>query len=148
MSQMISLNLNPDRATLRKFGFIALVAFLLLAAAAYYEKLIFAFGLGDARETTAYVLAGLAVACGVFSLVAPGLNRPIFVGLTLISFPIGFVLSYVFLGSLFFLLIAPIAIVFKIIGRDKMARSIAKDTSSYWSDCAPVTNKDRYFNQF
>ncbi|TPV92485.1 MAG: hypothetical protein B7733_25570 [Myxococcales bacterium FL481] len=144
---MISLNLRPDRETLRKFGFIALVAFLLLAVAAYYERLIFAFGLGDAREATAYALAGLGCACGLFSLVAPALNRPIFVGLTLISFPIGFVLSYVFLGSLFFLLIAPIAIVFKAIGRDKMDRSFTQ-TTTYWSDCRRVTNKERYFNQY
>ena len=49
MSKLVEINFNPDTKTLRQFGVIALVGFGILAALAYYEKLIFSFGLGDAR---------------------------------------------------------------------------------------------------
>ena len=64
MAKLVELNLNPDRATLKSFGWIALVGFGLLALMAYYETFIFAFGLGDARETVALVLAGAAAPIG------------------------------------------------------------------------------------
>ena len=49
MSKMIEINLNPDAGTLRQFGFIALVGFGFVAAIAWFEVLVFSFGLGAAR---------------------------------------------------------------------------------------------------
>ena len=59
MASLVELNLNPDRKTLRQFGVIAFVGFGILALLAYYEKLIFAFGLGDSRMTVVYALLGI-----------------------------------------------------------------------------------------
>jgi hypothetical protein len=61
MSKLVELDLNPNDRTLRQFGLIAVVGFGLLAACAYYETWMFAFGLGDARLTVAGTLAGVGV---------------------------------------------------------------------------------------
>jgi hypothetical protein len=148
MSRMIDLNLRPDSTALRQFGWIALVAFALLALAAWREWLIFALGLGDARPLVAGALLALAVLCGLFSAVWPKGNLPVYVGLTLIGFPIGFVLSYVILGTVFFLLIAPVALVFRVVGRDPMNRAFPGSAPSYWMDARPTRPASSYFRQF
>ncbi len=95
MSKLIEIDLHPDRRTLRQFGFIALGGFGFLAAIAWFEVLIFSFGLGDLRMGFVSVFAGLAAVAALFSLIAPQANLPLYVGLTVLTYPIGFVLSYV-----------------------------------------------------
>ncbi|MCG8591234.1 MAG: SxtJ family membrane protein [Proteobacteria bacterium] len=148
MSKMVAFDFNPDRDTLRQFGWIALVGFGFVAAIAWFEVLIFAFGLGTWRVPVAATFAGLGVLAAFFGLVYPPANRPIFVGLSLITFPIGFVLSYVLLGAFFFGMIAPVAIFFRLTGRDPMARGFDPDAESYWSDSRPARAGGRYFKQF
>ena len=82
MSKLIDLDLRPDTETLRQFGWIALVGFGFLAVIAWFEWLIFAFGLGAARPFVAGAFGGLAVLSVLFSLVFPRANLPIYVGLS------------------------------------------------------------------
>ena len=53
MSKMIEIDFDPDDKTLRQFGWIALGGFGFIAAIAWYEVLIFAFGLGAAKPWVA-----------------------------------------------------------------------------------------------
>lgn len=148
MSKMIEIDWRPDARTLRQFGWIALVGFGFLAAIAWNEILIFGFGLGGARAWVAGGFAALALLSGLFSLVAPKANLPIYLGLTLLSYPIGFVLSYVIMGFLFYVLITPLGLFFKLTGRDPMHRRFDREAATYWSDPRPRRGKDSYFRQF
>ncbi len=148
MSKMIEIDFNPDEKTLRQFGFIALGGFGFAAAIAWFEVLIFTAGLGAARPWVTGIAAGLAVIATLFSLVHPKANRPIFVGMALLTFPIGFVLSYVIMGTLFFGMIAPLAIFMKLMGRDPMKRKYDPNASSYWLDARPARPNQAYFRQF
>jgi hypothetical protein len=148
MSKLVEINFNPDTKTLRQFGVIAFVGFGVLAALAFYERLIFSFGLGEARlpVVTAFVAVG-SIAL-LFSLVWPRANRILYVGLTLLAFPIGFVLSYLIMGILFFLIIGPIAVVFRLFGRDSMHRGYDPSAPTYWSVARPPRDKESYFHQY
>ena len=148
MSKLVEIDFNPDTRTLRQFGVIALVGFGALAALAYYERLIFSFGLGEARIPLAASFAAIGVIAALFSLVAPRANRVLYVGLTLLAFPIGFVLSYVILGALFFLIIGPIAILFRIMRRDSLHRRFDPSATSYWQKARPIRDKESYFHQY
>lgn len=148
MSRLVEIDFNPDTKTLRQFGIIAFVGFSVLAGLAYFEKLIFAFGLGDARLTVAVSLAALGLLALVLGLVFPRANRFLYVGLSLLAFPIGFVLSYVIMGALYFLVIGPIAVVFRLAGRDPMRRARDPHASSYWSPARPPRDKESYFHQY
>jgi len=148
MSKMIELNLRPDARILRQFGFIALVGFSFLAACAHFEWLVFAAGLGSWKSGVTAALLVLAGAATLFSLVYPKANLPIYLGLSVIAYPIGFVLSYVIMGTLFFGLIGPVAIFFRVTGRDPMARRYDPDAESYWSDPRPERGRGSYFRQF
>ena len=116
MAGMIELNLRPDRRVLRQFGGLALMGFGALAALAWFGALVFAFLPEAARPLTAAALAGLGAFAGLLSLVWPEANRPLYVGLSLVAFPIGFVLSYAILGLLFYGMIAPLGFVFRLVG--------------------------------
>ena len=70
-----------------------------------------------------------------------------YIGLTLLSYPIGFVLSYLIMGTLFFGMIAPVAIFFRAIGRDSMRRRYEPEAESFWSDARPARSKESYFRQ-
>lgn len=148
MSKMIELNLNPDERILRQFGVVALVGFGALAAMAFTESMLFSFGLGEARLRVAGILLSAGVVSLVLGVIAPKANRPLFVALSLLSFPIGFVLSYVIMGALYFGLFAPLAILFRLVGRDSMQRRYDRDAQSYWRSIPSAESKDRYFSQF
>ena len=148
MSRLVEIDFNPDTKTLRQFGFVAFVGFGALSALAYYEKLVFAFGLGDARLAVAASLAALGLLALVLGLVAPRANRLLYVGLSLLAFPIGFVLSYVIMGALYFLIIGPIAVALRLAGRDPMRRARDPQAASYWTPARPARDKESYFHQY
>ncbi len=95
--------------------------------------------------TTFVALGSIAL---LFSLVFPRANRILYVGLTLLTFPIGFVLSYVIMGVLYFLIIGPIAVVMRLLGRDPMHRAYDPTAPSYWSAARPPRDKESYFHQY
>ncbi len=148
MAKLVELDLNPSENTLRQFGGIAFVGFGAFAALAYFEKLVFSFDLGEARVPVALTFAALGVLAALFALVYPKANRVLYVGLSLIAFPIGFVLSYVIMGSLYFLIIGPIALLFRLFGRDSMNRRYDPNAQSYWSDAEPRKDSKSYFHQY
>ena len=148
MSKLIEIDLHPSRETLRQFGWIALVGFSFLGMLAWYELLIFSFGLGSAREPVALAFWGLAGLATVFSLIFPSGNRPIYLGLTLLALPIGFVLSYVIMGLLFYGLITPVGLFFKLTGRDTMHRKFDPEAESYWFTARAKRPREHYFKQF
>lgn len=143
-----SLNLNPDRKTLRQFGWIGLLGFALLARLAWRERAIFAFGLGILRLPLAGLFVALALLCVVFGLVWPRGNRPIYVGLTLLSFPIGWVVSHLALALMFAFVIGPIAIVMRLLRRDPLSRLRDDAAPSYWTRRETPSELGRYFRQF
>ena len=148
MSKLVEINFNPDTKTLRQFGVIAFVGFGILAALAYYERLLFSFGLGEARMPVVTVFAAVGSIALLSSLVAPKANRILYVGLTLVAFPIGLVLSYVIMAALFFAVIGPIAVVFRLFGRDSMHRDYDPNASTYWQAAKPPRDKESYFHQY
>jgi Saxitoxin biosynthesis operon protein SxtJ len=148
MSKLVEIDFHPNGKTLRQFGFIAFAGFGVLAALAYFEWLMFSFGLGEARIPVVTCLASVGLIALLCSLVAPGANRMLYLGLTLVAFPVGFVLSYVIMGTLFFLIIGPIAIAMRVFGRDALHRRFDPRARTYWSTARPARDKESYFHQY
>lgn len=148
MSKLVHIDLSPDEATLRQFGWIGLVGFAGLAALAWFELLVFSVGLGSWREPVSYGLAGLGLWCAAAGLLFPRANKPVFVALSIVAYPIGFVLSYVIMAFLFFGMLAPVGLFFRLTGRDVLHRRFEPELDSYWSDPRPRRGKDSYFRQF
>jgi hypothetical protein len=146
--KLVELNLDPDRRTLRQFGFIAFAIFGLLGALVLWKGKILGIDLGTAARPVAYTLWGVGILSALFSLVAPRANRFLFLGLIVVTYPIGFVMSYVLMGAIFFLVILPVGLVFRLIGRDPLHRKLDPRAETYWVPHRKAENVERYFRQY
>ena len=91
---MISIQWNPERKQLRQFAAIWFPAFGALLGWVIGGKS------GQwAAVQVAWMLCGGVALAGFFY---PPLIRPVFVGLILVTFPIGWVVSHVLLGAIFY----------------------------------------------
>ena len=145
---MIDLNLRPSRDTLRKFGFVALVAFGILGGLVLWKRSLAGIHLGNAAPGVALLFWGVGAVSALLSLVAPALNRYLYAGLTLLTFPIGFVVSHVFLAIVFYLVITPVGLVMRLWGRDPLLRRFDAEASSYWVDHVDPKSVEEYFRQY
>jgi hypothetical protein len=73
---------------------------------------------------------------------------PVFTSWMVAAFPIAWLVSMAVLGLIFFGLFLPMAIAFRLIGRDPLNRQPRRAQESYWSDKPPAPDVKRYFRQF
>lgn len=120
---MISIDWNPKEKTLRQFGWISLGGFGLLASLAWFKF---------CNHPAAITLGMLAILAPVLGVINPKLLKPLFIGLSIITFPIGIVVSNLVLLLIFLLVFTPLALIFKMIGRDVLRLRLDRSTPSYW----------------
>ena len=100
---------SPEPRTLRQFAGLWLAFFGGLAA---WQ------GIARGRVGLAIALAVLAIVVGGLGLARPALVRPIFVGWMVLAFPIGWTVSLLLLGLVYYGLFLPIGLAFRLeIGR-------------------------------
>ena len=137
---LMEVEWHPSGRQLRVFGISGLVASILAALI-----LLFVWGVAPVWAIVA-VAAGVAIF--LCSLISPAGARVLYVGLTLVAMPIGIVVSFVLLGAFYFLLLTPLALVFRLIGRDSLRRKYEPQAESYWVPHKPTENMERYLHQF
>src|SRR5215510_7649565 len=135
--QWSDIQFNPSEKTLRQFAGLFLIVFSLLA----FVEVQFRH-----RPQLALVYGALAVAIGPLGLLRPRLMRPIWVAWSVVAFPIGFVVSTLFLAVLFYGIFTPIGIVFRLTGRDTLALR-RSDARTYWKPRPAARDKRAYFRQ-
>jgi Saxitoxin biosynthesis operon protein SxtJ len=145
---LIKLNLKPTDRELRQFGFIALGAFGLLGALIFWRLVPLWRLFGAAAPTAAYVVWAVGALSALLSIVAPKLNRPLYVGLSVVAYPVGFVVSYVIMGAFFYLILTPLGLLFRLAGRDPLHRRFDASARSYWIKHKAAEKPARYFSQF
>jgi len=77
-------------------------------------------------------LAFAGVICAALAVIRPALLRTPFLGAMLLALPIGMVVSEVILVTIYFLVFAPMALVFKLTGRDALDRQLDRAATTYW----------------
>jgi len=137
---LIEVQWHPTPKQLRVFGVGGLLASIIAA-------LVLHFVWGAAALWITIVLAAGAAVC-LCSLISPAAARILYLGLTLVATPIGFVVSFILLAAFYFLLLTPVALVFRLIGRDVLYRRFDAAATSYWVPHKPSEDMERYFHQF
>jgi len=135
---MIAVQWNPSEKQLRQFAGIWFPAFCGLVGYSIGHKT------GHWSEVEiGWALAGLL---SVGSLVLPVLIRPIFVGLILLTFPIGWVVSHLLLGLIFYGVVTPIGSILRISGHDPL--QLKKPSgNSVWKTPVGKTDVASYLRQ-
>jgi hypothetical protein len=137
--QWSDIPFSPEPRTLRQFAGLWLAFFGGLAA---WQ------GLMRGRPGLAAALAVLAVVVGGLGLARPALVRPIFVGWMVLAFPIGWTVSLLLLGLVYYGLFLPIGLAFRLAGRDALALRPRPGATTYWTPHAAPADVRRYFRQF
>jgi hypothetical protein len=137
---LVKIDWNPKSKQLQSFGKIALAAsavislllYLLKGVAIQWVLIIFAFG---------FIIF-------IISLISLELTKMIYLGMILLTMPIGWVVSFILLAAFYFLLLAPLGLFFRVIGRDPLCRKFDSNTKSYWLSRQPPKGPEQYFHQF
>ena len=124
---MIKPNLRPSESELRQFSYISLAGFPLLAWVLLHVTL----GLPPAAVWSVVAVGPVVLILG---MIQPKLVWPVYVALMLVALPIGFVVSATLLRLIYYLLFTPIALWFRLSGKDAMHRRLEPEADSYWTD--------------
>jgi hypothetical protein len=114
---------------------------------AVFNVLALVQGVGRGRLVLASLLAVLAAVPGLAGLARPRSVEPLFRVAMAVAAPIGWVVSHVLLGVIFYLVITPLALFFRLIGRDALARRATTGAASQWVPREPSTDPRRYWHQ-
>jgi len=137
---VVQVNKNPSRRQLNQFGFIWLAFFALFGVVAFIKS----NNLGVARWL--WVAAVVVPAIG---WLAPSFMRIVFLGMSYLAWPIGFVVSHVVLATVYYLVLTPIGLLARLFGYDPMRRRFDREAGSYWVERSPAaSDARRYFRQF
>jgi hypothetical protein len=137
--QWSDISFAPATRVLRQFAGIWLFFFALLACVQ---------GLVSHNLALAALFGVLAVVIGIPGLIHPPVIRPVYVGAMVLTFPIGWTVSKVLLACLFYGLFTPVALIFRLTGRDILCRRHRPEKETYWSPKAMPSDPQRYFRPF
>lgn len=131
------INRTPTASDQWKLAAMFLVGF---GAMAGYQ----AFVRHESHAAT--VIAIVAVILAIAALV-PGLGRYVYIAWMGLGVTIGLVTQPVILLLAFLLFFVPIALFFRITGRDLMKRKLDRELPTYWEDYSESDDAASYFKQ-
>jgi hypothetical protein len=136
---MIEINWSPTPRELRQFSLALIIATAVVGGILWWQ-------LG--ANLASKILWGAGPVLGVLGLLVPPAMRPLFIGLSVVAFPIGYVIGFVALALVYYLLVTPIGLVFRLSGRDPLDRRFDRSASTYWIARSGQRPARRYFQQF
>jgi hypothetical protein len=97
----------------------------------------------------ARMLQGAAVLAFVLAWSYPLALKPVYRALMAVAHVLGWINTRILLGLTFYLLFTPVALFFRLIGKDPLDRGIDRGVSSYWRPRArEELDRDRFEHQF
>jgi hypothetical protein len=89
----------------------------------------------------------VGLTAGLLGTLHPEFLRPVFVGWMILVFPIGWTISHLLLGLLFFGVFTPVGLLLRTFGKDSL-RLQRGAASSLWQDRAQESDLKRYLRQY
>ena len=130
---------SPTRRDIFRFGVVIIVGFGIIGGLLYKSG----------RESIALQLWGVSAAIGLLAMIVPVLALPFYWAWMSVAFVLGAIMSRVVLIVIFFVVLTPVSLFFKLIGRDALQRkAAARARDSYWSDHDEINEKSYYDHLF
>jgi hypothetical protein len=136
---LLEINLRPSERDLRWFGLIMLLFFVVIGALVFQVTHTLTWPVRLAG-------AGL-VFCAVYYGVRP-LRKLLYLGWMRLLYPIGWTISHLLMGFIYFVVLTLIGWGLRLAGRDPMQRAILRDAKTYWIARSDAPGSARYFRQF
>jgi hypothetical protein len=133
------IQFKPTKRVLRQFAAAWLLVLLAWAAHQWLAR---------GHHKAALVLGALAIVVGGLGLAAPATVRWVYIGCMIVAFPVGWVVSQVMLAFMFYGVITPVALFFRLRGRDLLRRAPPRNDGSFWTAKTSPQDLQRYFRQY
>ena len=135
--------LDVSRPALRSFGRAVGGVLLAIAGVVWWRR-------GWDPSAWVWGLGGVGAALVVLGLAAPAVLRPVYRAWMTLAFALGWVMTRVLLTLVFALVVTPIALLARLVGRDRLGLKPPAGAASYWvvrDDPAPSSRErlERYF---
>ena len=138
------VNWRPNDGEMREFGRTLACGFVVIGAVL---SVLVRWKMGEWQSWPVW-LALAGVGLGVVCWVLPRLARPVYVLWYAVGCVIGMVLSNLLLGLVFYLVITPIGLMLRCLGKDPLERRLDRQAPTYWKDAEKPVDATRYFRQF
>lgn len=132
---IVQANWNPTTRQLRQFGGLCLVALPLVG------------WLWSASSTVIMILVAFGVVVALASWLYPRAVQPLFVGLMLITTPIGMIIGELAMVLIYVAVLLPIGILFRIVARDRLQLKLDRQATSYWQAKRKPESVASYYRQ-
>ena len=137
-------NWNPDIAARRSFAKSLVIGF---PALAIVFTLMGWLKTGAVPTWTPW-LAAIGAGAGVLFWVIPQIAKPFYLVWYFAACCIGIVVSNLLIAGFFYLVVTPVGLIMRLLGRDPMKRRFEREATSYWMDAEKGVDPKRYFRQF
>ena len=128
---------RPDAKELRQFAVAMLIGFFVLGLLSVWR--------GKGITSGAIVLWGIGAFLAMAAFV-PKLNRLAYLAVYLPTSIIGYFVSHILLGLMFFLVITPLGFLLRLMGKDLLQKR--RQAKAAWTPVKSVSSEDRYYRQF
>ena len=141
---MIKLDLKPAERTVRQFAWIAVLGLPMLA-----WIVLRLFSTFEWTHPAFLAVAAVGVSqLGLYLIGVRVVTRALFLGLSIVAMPIGLVISTVLIAAVYYLVLTPIGLVFRLIGRDMIGKRLDPEAKSYWHERAGERPASSYFKLY
>ena len=130
---------KPTTRALRQFAGAWLIFFLAFGAHQYLAR---------RHPSAGLALMGVAIAVGLLGLAKPSAVRWLFISWMVVAFPIGWLVSLLMLLLMFYGIITPVAMLFRLRGRDLLRRRPDPHRTTFWMPKETPQDVRSYFRQY
>jgi hypothetical protein len=141
---MLRIDWNPDRKKLRQFGLTILFGLSVIGLLIGWNSGSFS---GETDWQVPVVIWGVGGLVGALAWLAPVAVRPLYLVWMGLAFPVGWILSHLFLVIVYYGIFSAVGGFFRLLGRDTLRRR-RTSRSTYWKEKRTENQAVRYFRQF
>jgi len=136
MNRLLPIQSTPR--VLRQFAGAWLVFFLVWSASAFWKR----------HNLPASGVLAVVALFGIAGLIKPDAIRLPFIVASVVAYPMGWLMSHILLAIMFYGVITPIGLFWKIRGRDPLQLRHQPPPPTYWTKPGPQPPPDRYLKPF
>jgi hypothetical protein len=137
---LIEINKNPSRRECRQFAGLWVPGFLLLVGVLVWYRS------GSLKAVMVLATTGLLIAG--LGLLSASFGRVLYLGWMYAAYPVGLTVSFLVMAIVYFVILTPVGLGMRLLGRRPLALGFDRVTNTYWTPRLPSTKIETYFRQF
>jgi hypothetical protein len=145
INPFLEVNWRPGSLEKRKFAQSLVVGFPTMAVALLLVNKIVT---GTWRVEPSLGIGAGGAGLGLLLLLFPAITRPFYVAWYFVACCMGLVISNVLFVGFYLLVVTPIGLLLRGLGRPPLRKAPDKQAATYWQPAEQISDPKRYYRQF